>query len=132
VARGELQDSDPIYRGTAPLDTTFVAEIPVPVDEAVLARGQARYQIFCAPCHGAGGLGDGKVHLKAQAATDGSTWVPPTNLTDQTVVDRPAGHIYNTIANGLRNMPAYGSQIPVDDRWAIVAYVRELQKAATQ
>ena len=66
------------------------------------------------------------MHQRAAALAEG-TWTPPTDLASQTVVDRPVGHIYNTITNGIRNMPAYGSQIPPEDRWAIVAYVRALQ-----
>jgi mono/diheme cytochrome c family protein len=57
------------------------------------------------------------------------TWVPPTSLHDPTVLERPDGHLYNTIKNGIRNMPPYGPQIPTEDRWAIVAYVRALQRS---
>ena len=56
------------------------------------------------------------------------TWVPPTSVHDATVLARPVGHLFNSITNGIRTMPSYGSQIPVDDRWAIVAYVRALQR----
>ena len=57
------------------------------------------------------------------------TWVPPSSLHDDTVRARPVGHIFNTITNGIRTMPAYGAQIPEGDRWAIVAYVRALQRS---
>ena len=101
---------------------------PCALTPAVMARGRERYGIFCAPCHGASGNGGGPVHARALALAEG-TWTPPTDLAGATVVERPAGHIYNTIKNGVRNMPAYGSQIDVADRWAIVAYVRALQLA---
>ncbi|MCP4798477.1 MAG: cytochrome c, partial [bacterium] len=54
-------------------------------------------------------------------------WVPPSNLTSKAVVDLPVGNIFNTISNGIRTMPGHGTQIPHQDRWAIVAYVRALQ-----
>ena len=80
----------------------------------------------CATCHGISGNGNGLVHIRAASLGEG-TWTPPTDLTSQTVVDRPVGYIYNSIKNGIRNMPAYGPQIDIEDRWAIVAYVRALQ-----
>jgi mono/diheme cytochrome c family protein len=58
-----------------------------------------------------------------------ANWTPPTSLHDEVVRQRPDGHIFHTITNGIRNMPAYGSQISVEDRWAIVAYVRALQRS---
>ena len=57
------------------------------------------------------------------------TWTPPTSFHSELLRERPVGHLFNTISNGIRNMPAYGPQIPVDDRWAIVAYVRALQRS---
>lgn len=129
VARGLLRaDSQYEYGLDSLTDSTFTTTFPVPVTEALLARGQERYDIHCSACHGLGGRGDGMVHRRAEQLAQG-TWTPPTDLTTETVVNREHGHIYNTIANGIRNMPAYGHQIPVSDRWAIVAYVRALQRA---
>ncbi len=125
VARGLLAADDAWFRGIE-RDTIFVQEIPVPVTAAMLERGRGRFDIFCAPCHGRSGNGHGMVHVRAQALAEG-TWSPPTDLTSQTVVERPAGHIYNSIANGIRTMPAYGAQLSPDDRWAVTAYVRALQ-----
>lgn len=126
VARGLLQADDAFYRGRVPGDTLFVAANPVEVTREVLNRGRERFNIHCAPCHGQSGNGNGMVHVRAQALAEG-TWTPPTDLTSQTVVDRPDGFIYDAITNGVRNMPAYGAQIDPDDRWAITAYVRALQ-----
>ena len=126
VARGMLREDDAYHLGSATGDTVYVEEYPVAVTAEMLARGRERYAIFCAPCHGLSGNGSGPVHLKALALAEG-TWTPPSYLASETVVERPVGHIYNTIRNGVRNMPAYGPQIDVDDRWAIVAYVRALQ-----
>ncbi len=126
VARGDLRADDPFNRGRVEGDTTFVTEFPVAVDEALMARGQERFRIYCAPCHGLSGNGNGMVNVRATALAEG-TWTPPTDLTSQAVVDRPVGHIFNTITNGIRNMPSYRDQIRIRDRWAIVAYVRALQ-----
>ena len=126
VARGMLREDDVFQTGSVNADTVFVETIPVALTPAMLARGRERFNIFCAPCHGTSGNGSGPVHLKAMALAEG-TWTPPTDLAGETVVERPAGFIYDTIKNGVRNMPAYGSQIDVADRWAVVAYVRALQ-----
>ncbi len=126
VAQGQLEADDALYRGQVAGDTLFVETFPVEVTSEMMYRGQERFNIYCAPCHGASGDGNGLVNVRAAALAEG-TWTPPTDLRGQTVIDRPVGHIYNTIKNGIRNMPAYGPQIPVSDRWAIVAYVRALQ-----
>ena len=126
VAQGQLEADDAFYRGQVAGDTLFVESYPVEVTRELMYRGQERFNIYCAPCHGASGNGNGLVSVRATALGEG-TWTPPTDLHSQTVIDRPVGHIYNTIKNGIRNMPAYGPQIPVQDRWAIVAYVRALQ-----
>jgi mono/diheme cytochrome c family protein len=102
--------------------------IPIPVTEEVMRRGRERYDIYCAPCHGLAGAGDGIINARAERLAEG-TWTPPTSLHSEVVLGREDGHLYNTIANGIRNMPAYGSQIDVMDRWAVVAYVRALQRS---
>jgi mono/diheme cytochrome c family protein len=128
VARGHLYEDDSFALGFEQTtgDTVFVDEIPVPVTMDMMTRGRERFDIFCATCHGLSGNGNGLVHQRASFLGEG-TWTPPTDLTSETVVARPAGHLYNTIKNGIRNMPAYGPQIDPGDRWAIVAYVRALQ-----
>jgi mono/diheme cytochrome c family protein len=124
IARGHFDD-DPA-RATGSRNGKFVDAFPMTVTSGVLARGQERFQIYCAPCHGLAGYGDGIVAVRAERSQEG-TWVPPTSVHDATVLARPVGHLFNTITNGIRTMPAYGPQIPADDRWAIVAYVRALQ-----
>ena len=126
VARGALQADDAFYRGTTGVDTVFVTDFPVEVTRELVARGRDRYDIHCAPCHGPAGNGDGLAHRHAQALAEG-TWTPPSDLTTAAIAERPVGHIYNTITNGIRNMPAYGPQIAPEDRWAIAAWVRALQ-----
>lgn len=127
VARGSLIGNPSLELGKT-ADDGWVETIPVDVSMSLLERGRQRYDIFCAPCHGLSGYGDGMVARRADQLQEG-TWTPPTSFHTDLIRERPAGHIYNTISNGIRNMPAYGSQIPVDDRWAIVAYVRALQRS---
>jgi mono/diheme cytochrome c family protein len=98
----------------------------VPLDEQTMARGQQRFGIYCAPCHGLAGHGDGMVSRRAEKLQEG-TWVTPTNLHEERVRNLPVGDLFNTITHGIRNMPAYGHSIDPTDRWAIVMYVRALQ-----
>jgi mono/diheme cytochrome c family protein len=74
------------------------------------------------------GSGNGIVAVRADRLQEG-TWVPPSSLHDASVLARPVGHLFNSVTNGIRTMPSYGPQIPVADRWAIVAYVRALQRS---
>jgi mono/diheme cytochrome c family protein len=126
VARGALSADDALERGR--VAGAWIESFPIPVTEQLMRRGQERYDIFCAPCHGLSGHGDGIVARRADRLQEG-TWTPPSSLHTDLVRSRPEGHLFNTIANGVRNMPAYGAQVPVADRWAIVAYVRALQRS---
>jgi mono/diheme cytochrome c family protein len=138
VARGDLRRTaaDPhlteglVFKGETPeWATTFPPQMDVSL--ATLQRGQNRFGIYCAPCHGLDGRGNGPVNARNTEGRPGwETWVQPTSLHDQTVRDRAHGHIFNTITNGIRTMPPYGPAIPVEDRWAIVAYVRALQRSS--
>ena len=126
VPAGGARADDRYYRG---IDGAGWQEgFPVPLTPELVGRGRERFDIYCAPCHGLSGMGDGIVHQRALRLQEG-TWTPPTNLHDAVVVERADGHIFNTITNGIRNMPAYGPQITERDRWAIVAYVRALQRS---
>lgn len=92
--------------------------------EPLLARGQGRYDIYCVPCHG--GLGDGQGMVPR---VSGVAAITPPTFHDARIREMPDGQMFATISNGIRNMPAYAAQVPVQDRWAIVAYVRALQIA---
>lgn len=108
-------------------DGRFVMTIPpAAVDRSggydkMLARGQQRFNIYCAPCHSQTGDGQGMV-----ARRPGS-FAKVTSIHDKTVHDMPDGQVFATITNGVRTMPSYAAQIPVSDRWAVVAYVRALE-----
>lgn len=96
-----------------------VDTFPFPVTKEVVARGQERYQIFCSMCHGATGAGDGMVVRRGFKQ-------PPSYYTED-LRNAPVGHFFDVITNGWGSMPRYSQQIPVQDRWAIIAYIRALQ-----
>ncbi|HEX8137355.1 MAG TPA: cytochrome c [Pyrinomonadaceae bacterium] len=96
-----------------------VDTFPFPVTREVLDRGQERYQIFCSICHGATGAGDGMIVRRG--------YKQPPSYHTETLKNAPVGHFFDVMTNGWGSMPAYAQQIPVQDRWAIVAYIRALQ-----
>lgn len=106
----------------------WVTEFPMPVTAKMMERGKERYRIYCSACHGLGGEGDGLVTLRAMELQQG-TWVRPASYHSENVRKLPLGRLYHTISNGVRKMPAYGSQIPPEDRWSIVLYLKALQKS---
>ncbi len=117
-----------IPRGAWIADTAFttgktedqlVDKIPVAVDQALLFRGQQRFNIFCSPCHGRVGDGDGMIVRRGFQR-------PPTYHQDR-LRGIPVGHFVNVMANGFGAMPSYAAQVPARDRWAIAAYIRALQ-----
>jgi len=128
VAVGELREDDHFYRGK--LNDAWARTFPpsLKLDETMMARGKERFGIYCTPCHGFGGEGDGMVARRAEALQQG-TWVAPTNVTQEHLRQMPVGELFNSITHGVRNMPAYGSQIVPADRWAIILYLRALQKS---
>ncbi len=119
------KDSDP---GDSEIEPNWVTEIPMPVTSAMMERGRERFNIHCAVCHGRAGQGNGLASLRALELQQG-TWVPPTSIHADHVREQPVGELFNTITNGVRKMPAYGHQISPEDRWAIVLYLRALQRS---
>ena len=98
--------------------------------EKLLARGQERFGIYCAPCHGLTGDGKGMVVCKREKVTDPceSRGFPPLpSYQDARLRQMPDGQLFATITHGVRTMPSYAAQIPRSDRWAIVSYVRALE-----
>jgi mono/diheme cytochrome c family protein len=110
------------YLHTGRIGEMYGDGLPVEVNEALLDRGQERYDINCAICHGRTGEGNGVVQKIA-------SWATVANLQDDRIRQQPDGQIYNTITHGKNTMGAYGPNIAVEDRWAIVAYLRALQKS---
>ena len=117
VARGHLDDDDLLYRGKA--NGQDAAEFPFAVTSELMARGQDRYNIFCAPCHDRTGGGKGMVVRRGYRQ-------PPSFHIDR-LRQAPVGHFFDVMTNGFGAMLDYRGQVSVQDRWAIIAYVRALQ-----
>jgi mono/diheme cytochrome c family protein len=119
IFHGET-DLGGIPEGRRP-DGELMSEFPVPVTHELLARGQQRFDIFCSPCHGRLGNGDGMVVQRGFRA-------PPSYHTDE-LRRAPVGHFVDVMAHGFGAMSSYASRVPPDDRWAIAAYIRALQRS---
>jgi hypothetical protein len=122
------REIDPeIGQGRLPDDSGYVAEVPPVVAprfggaRAMIERGEERYDIYCRPCHDGTGTGRGTVITR-------SGWQPsPPSFHQERIRQMPDGQLFATISHGVRVMPSFAAQIPVNDRWAIVSYVRALQ-----
>ncbi len=121
VARGQPFEDTPYHTGRIPGTTNFVETLPVPVTAELLKRGQERYTIHCAVCHGAGGDGKGIIAKYQMAGM--------ANFHDKRLVGLPDGDLFNTITYGKTLMQPYGANVDIADRWAIVAYVRALERS---
>jgi len=133
----DLDQEDYERTSQSPRRSTRTWDQLLPEEKAVarkefLERGEERYNIYCSVCHGYDAAGRGGVTIRAEQlasnGTDpGSAQLLPPSLHDGNYRAMPDGQIYSTITNGVRNMPAYSQSIPMEDRWAIVSYVRALQ-----
>jgi len=110
------------YRNTGRIGENYGDGIPVELTPELLTRGQERFNINCAVCHGLVADGKGVVQKLAN-------WATVANLQDDRILQQPDGQIFNTITHGKNTMGAYGPNIALEDRWAIVAYLRALQKS---
>ena len=128
VPRGFLREDSPFYRGRDE-NGALIAALPIAVTRQVLERGQDRYAIYCTVCHGEAGDGKGIVMTGNSGA--GYGYIPAPNFHTDRFRDLEDGHFYEIISNGTPagTMPGYAQQIPVADRWAIVAYIRALQRS---
>jgi hypothetical protein len=137
VARDRYEDDPEVATGLLPDRSGYVMTIPQALVqhmggmEKLAQRGQERFAIYCAPCHGLTGDGKGMVVCKREKGTGPCTdtrgFPPLPSYEDPRLRAMPDGQLYATITSGARTMPAYGPQIPHQDRWASVAYVRALQ-----
>lgn len=128
VARGHLVTLDDVpYRYGRTADGGYVESFPGEYTEALLARGHERYHIYCSMCHGDAGDGAGIIMVGNDG--QGYGFVPAPTFHSEYLRDVPDGYLYDVIVAGVRTMPAYGHQIQTDDRWAIVAHVRALQRS---
>jgi mono/diheme cytochrome c family protein len=128
IPAGAIAVDDPV---TFPPEMTgrsngeFLATLPIPITESLLNRGRERFDIFCSPCHGRLGDGNGMIAQRG--------FLAPMNLQSERVRNAPPGYIFAVITNGYGAMGRYDDQVEVADRWAIVAYIRalELSQGAT-
>jgi mono/diheme cytochrome c family protein len=116
---GGLKEDGAFFTGKG-ADGAFVATIPHPVDDALLDRGRQRYTIYCQPCHDARGDGQGILFQRGK--------VPTASFHQEKILNYPDGQIFDVITNGQGLMSGYRWPIPPADRWAIIAYVRQLQR----
>lgn len=117
VARGELRADKVFFTGK--ISDQFVDKIPIPVTRALLERGQQRFDIYCSPCHGRLGNGQGMIVQRGLRR-------PPSYHIDR-LRQVPIGYFYDIITNGFGAMADYSAQVAPRDRWAIAAYIRVLQ-----
>ena len=117
VAQGQLFDDELLYTGR--VGGQPATAFPFAVDDALMRRGRERYDIYCSPCHGLTGEGDGMVVQRGYRR-------PPSFHIDR-LRQAPPGHVFDVITNGFGAMPDYAAQVAVRDRWAIAAYMRALQ-----
>jgi mono/diheme cytochrome c family protein len=119
IAIGDLKEDGAFFTGKD-ADGQFVATIPVTVNEAVVERGRQRYGIYCQPCHDARGDGKGILFQRGN--------VPTASFHQEKILKYADGQIFDVITNGFGLMSGYRWPIPAADRWAIVAYVRDLER----
>jgi mono/diheme cytochrome c family protein len=119
LARGALRADEVFFTGKN--EQGFVTRAPIEVTDATLKHGQERFNIFCAACHDRSGAGHGMAVQRG--------FPPPVELSSDRVRSFADGEIFNVVTRGVRNMPSYAVQIEVPDRWAIVAWVRVLQRS---
>ncbi len=117
VAQGHLFEDELLNTGRAGGQPSKV--FPFAIDDRVMQRGRQRYDIYCSPCHGLTGEGDGMVVQRGYRR--------PPSLNSDRLRDAAPGHYFDVMTNGFGAMPDYAAQVPVHDRWAIAAYIRALQ-----
>jgi hypothetical protein len=117
VARGHLRDDTLLFTGS--INGQPADEFPFPVTREVLDRGRQRFDVYCLPCHGYLGDGDGMVVQRG--------FSPPPSFHTDRLRQAPVGHFFDVMSNGTGSMPSYAAQLTAPDRWAIAAYIRALQ-----
>jgi mono/diheme cytochrome c family protein len=117
VAQGQLREDELLYTGRLQGEPASV--FPFPITRQLLSRGQERFNIYCSPCHGRLGNGQGIIPQRGFRQ-------PPSYHTER-LRQAPAGHFFDVMTNGFGAMYEYGSRVPPEDRWAIIAYIRALQ-----
>lgn len=119
IARGHLDADEAFYKGM--IGTNLVETFPFPITRATLERGRERFDIYCAPCHGRTGDGNGMIVQRGFPA-------PPSYHIDR-LRQAPVGHFFDVMTRGYGVMYSYAERVEPSDRWAIAAYIRVLQKS---
>ena len=117
VARGQLRTDEHLYTGK--VNGQAATEFPMPITDEVMARGQERFNVYCSPCHGRTGQGDGVIVQRGFRA--------PPSYHEERLRNAPVGYFFDVMTNGFGAMQDYSAQVTVNDRWAIAAYIRALQ-----
>ena len=117
VARGQLREDEHLYTGR--VGGQPATEFPMPVTAAVMARGRERFDVFCSPCHGRSGEGNGMIVQRG--------FRRPPSYHEERLRMAPVGYFFDVMTNGFGAMQDYAAQVPVADRWAIAAYIRAIQ-----
>ena len=117
VARGMLREDEHLYEGK--IDGQLTDSFPMPVTAELMARGRERFNVFCAPCHGRTGQGNGMVVQRGFRA--------PPSFHQERLRTAPVGYFFDVQTNGFGAMADYAAQVPIADRWAIAAFIRALQ-----
>jgi mono/diheme cytochrome c family protein len=117
VPRGQLKEDRHLYEGI--VDGKPAETFPMPITAAVMARGQERYNVFCSPCHGRTGEGNGMIVQRG--------FRKPPSYHEDRLRNAPVGYFFDVMTHGFGAMQDYSAQLPVADRWAIAAYIRALQ-----
>ncbi len=117
VPYGYAEKSEEFYTGKS--HGALVTRFPVPITKAIVKRGQARFDIFCAPCHGQAGDGNGMIARRG--------FIHPPSYHSDRLRSMPVGYFFNVITHGYGAMFSHASRVKAEDRWAIVAYIRALQ-----
>ena len=117
VPRGFLREDEHLFTGK--INGELSVDFPMAITSEVMARGQERYNVFCSPCHGRTGEGNGMIVQRG--------FRQPPSYHEERLVNAPAGYFFDVMTNGFGAMQDYSAQVPVPDRWAIAAYIRALQ-----
>ena len=117
VARGQLREDELLFTGK--IGGQLATEFPMPVTAEMMARGQERFNVFCSPCHGRTGVGDGMIVERG--------FRKPPSYHEDRLRNAPVGYFFDVMTHGFGAMQDYAAQVPVADRWAIAAYIRALQ-----
>ena len=117
IARGHLRIDEARYTGK--IGGEDIDQFPIPIAKADIERGQNRFNVYCTPCHGRLGDGNGMVVLRG--------FREPPSYYSQKIMNQPIGHFFDVMTNGFGAMPSYASRVDPDDRWRVAAYIRALQ-----